>query len=172
MISRVHCLSKTELSFLVKLFSFNTIFNIININCQIKWTLLIMYNNKYAENEDVVDFINLRNDEFSDENNLNKVNDEIWKMKICERSKILILNCSMFYFKFSFKNLYCTASHDVFLICFYFSAKTKGYNVNNTHAQNPVQTVSFFFYCKVMYAIVKLFNKIFKIILLEVTMQG
>ena len=132
-ISRVHHLSKTGLSLSVKLFSSNAIFNMININHQIKWTLLIMYNNKYTENKDVVNLINFRNDELSEENNFNEVNDGIWEMKICKKSKILILNCSMFYFEFSFKNLYCTANHDVFLICFHLSTKIKEYSVNDTH---------------------------------------
>ena len=67
-------------------------------------------------------------------------------MKICEKLKILILNCCMFYSEFPFKDLYCVASHDAFLICFCFSAKVEGYSVDNTHIQNSVQTVSPFFF--------------------------
>ena len=133
MISRVHYFSKTELSLSIKLFSFNAIFDMINVNCQAKQTLLIMYNNKYVKNEDVVDLTDFRNDEFSEENNFNKTDNEIWKMKIYKKLKILILNCSMFYFKFFFKNLYCTANYNAFLICFCLSAKVEEYSVNDTH---------------------------------------
>ena len=51
----------------------------------------------------------------------------------------------MFYSEFSFKNLYCVISHNVFLICFHLSAKVKEYSIDDTHAQNSVQTVFFFF---------------------------
>ena len=132
-ISRVHHLSKTGLSFLIKLFSFNAIFNIVNINHQAKWILLITYNNKYVKNKDVVDLTNLRNDKLSEENDFDEVDDRIWEIKICERLKVLTLNCSMFYFESSFKDLYYTANHDVFLICFCLSTKVEGYNVNDTH---------------------------------------
>ena len=49
----------------------------ININCQIKWILLIMYNNKYAENENVVNLTDLRDNELSEKNDFNEVDDEI-----------------------------------------------------------------------------------------------
>ena len=145
-ISRVHCLSKMKLSLSVKLFSFNAILNMINVNCQMKWTLLIIYNNKYVKNEGIINLIDFKNDNLSEKNNFNEVDDEIWEIKVYERLKVLILNCSMFYFKSSFKDLYYVANHNIFLIYFCLSAKIEEYSVNNTYVQNSVQTVSSLFF--------------------------
>ena len=55
----------------------------------------------------------------------------------------------MFYSESPFKDLYCAASYNIFLIYFHFFIKIKGYSVDNTHIQNPVQTVfSLFFIAK------------------------
>ena len=144
-ISRVHCLSKMGLFLSVKLFSFNAIFDMINVNCQVKWTLFIMYNNKYTENAEIVNLTDFKNNNFLEENDFNKTDDGIWEMKVYKRLKVLILNCCMFYFEFPFKDLYCVASYDVFLVCFHLPAKVEGYSINDTHTQNSVQIVFFFF---------------------------
>ena len=76
-ISRVHHFSKTESSLSVKLFNFNAIFNIININCQTKQILLTTYNNKYVKNEEIVNLTNFKDNDLSEENNFNEINDRI-----------------------------------------------------------------------------------------------
>ena len=39
----------------------------------------------------------------------------------------------MFYSESPFKDLYCAANHDIFLVCFCFPAKVEGYSVNGTY---------------------------------------
>lgn len=76
-ISRVHRLSKTGPSLSVKLFSSNAILDMANVNRHAKRTLLTTYNNKYAENTEVIDLTDLRDDELPEENDFDEVDDGI-----------------------------------------------------------------------------------------------